>query len=237
MAAVMVLRFGVNFLLLMAVGRIRGWEIGTLETVTAALVGAAYAGACLHPDLTLIQSRLWRGLSMAAMALIAYGTDWRTGCLFGLLDLAVSGLILHRNTELLVAAAVCALCWLGGRRRILPVQIYGKGKTLQLNALVDTGNELRDPVTGERVLVTGSAAAQELLELCTAELENPIDTMARNGIPGMRLIPYRGVGVDGMLLGMRFARVRIGGRETPGVVAFAPGEIGNGEYQAIIGGV
>lgn len=236
MAAVMGLRFLVNLLLLTAAGWMYAGENDMLGTVTAALAGTAYAGACLQPGLEMIQNALWRGASLAVMAWLAYADDWQKGCLYGIFDLAVHGIALGRSWELPGAALVCILGWMGTKRRILPVKITNREKTVEMKALLDTGNELRDPITGERVVIVGQKAAEALLGLGGSALTDPLATMAEGRIPGLRLIPYHGVGVEGVLLGMRFDRVRIGTRERARVVAFAPGTIGSEEYQAIVGG-
>ena len=121
-------------------------------------------------------------------------------------------------------------------RRLLPVEISGGGKHIRLTALVDTGNELRDPITGQSVLVIGSQAAQELTGLTPEELKRPLETITASPLPGLRLIPYRAVGSEsGLLLAMRFPSVCLGGRTGAGIVAFAPQRFGE-EYEGLIGG-
>ena len=104
-------------------------------------------------------------------------------------------------------------------------------------ALRDTGNSLRDPVTGDAVLILASEAAQRLTGLTEQQIASPVETLTIGTLPGLRLIPYRAVGQGGLLLGMKLNCV-IDGRESSTVVAFDPGGLGKETmYQALTGGV
>ena len=247
MAAVMLLSFAVNFLLLRGTAQLSMDDAGIGNLLTASLLGAAYAGACLLPGLRFLRGPVWRILSLMGISVLAFGWNrrtWKQGGIFVLLTMALGGTALAVGRGegwmlLLYALAVRLLgrFALGSNRRLLPVQITGGGKTVHLTALLDTGNELRDPITGERVLVIGAGAAQELTGLSPGRLSDPLTTMEKSGIPGLRLIPYQAVGSEGgMLLAMRFPSVRIGGRDRPGIVAFAPQDLGGESYQALAGG-
>jgi hydrogenase maturation factor len=97
---------------------------------------------------------------------------------------------------------------------------------------------LRDPLTGERVLVAGADIGQKLLGLTAGQLSDPADTLAAGLAPGMRLIPYRTVGQRGaMMLARRFKEVKIGSWQGSALVAFAPDCFGkNDGFQMLIGG-
>jgi hypothetical protein len=98
-------------------------------------------------------------------------------------------------------------------------------------ALRDTGNTLRDPITGEAVTVL-SPALGEKLGIPEEVLRDPAGAM----LPGLRLIPARTVGGGGLLAAVRCDSVTIGGRAVGTLVAFAREDFGNGEYQALTGG-
>ena len=108
---------------------------------------------------------------------------------------------------------------------------------MELIALRDTGNTLRDPVTGERVLVLSAEVAWDLLGLTRQQLEAPLETLGQ--VPGLRLIPYRAVGREsGMLLGKVLDDVTIGTWRGKALAAFDPGGLGGQTmYQALTGGV
>lgn len=123
----------------------------------------------------------------------------------------------------------------GGQGGTIPVSISYRGKDLALTALQDTGNRLRDPISGGAVMVIGAEAAQYLTGLTKEQLQNPLENLG--SISGLRLIPYKAVGSRGFLLGMKLPRVQIGSWKGSHIVAFAPeGLEDRGSYQALIGG-
>ena len=142
----------------------------------------------------------------------------------------------------LAAAGLWALCRFGvgtvGEQTYVPVTIRHDGRELKVLALRDTGNTLRDPITGEPVLVAGAVVATELLGLTEHQLAHPVETLARGAVPGLRLIPYHSVGRSGgMMLAMRMKDASVGKTRGDVIVAFAQEEIGRGEmYRMLTGG-
>jgi stage II sporulation protein GA (sporulation sigma-E factor processing peptidase) len=137
---------------------------------------------------------------------------------------------------ILSAVIIVMFYFKGGKGGLVPVQLKHQGKTMTLMALRDTGNMLRDPVSGKPVLVVSPDVAQDLLGLTHEQLRKPIESIG--ALPGLRLIPYKTIGQHGaMMLGMRLQEVRIGLRKGNGLVAFAPERIGSGgAYKALTGG-
>ena len=125
-----------------------------------------------------------------------------------------------------------------GGKEYIPVTISQGQKSVSVIALKDTGNSLRDPITGEQVLILGPEAAEKLLALTQLQLLHPLETMMAHPGRGLRLIPYSCVGRTGsMLLAKRFENVKIGQIRGSVLVAFAPERIGTGQvYQALAGG-
>ena len=121
----------------------------------------------------------------------------------------------------------------------MPLQIGLGDKSANLIALKDTGNTLRDPLTGEPVLVISASVAGRLTGLTEQQLKNPLETMASCFLPGLRLIPYHSIGnAGGFLLAKRFEDVVIAGKRKSTLVAFAAEGLGNGEiFQALTGGL
>lgn len=244
------LNFLVDYLLLLGTNRLAGFSGGGKRLLAAAALGAVYGGACLLPGFRFLGGTLWRLVSLALICVIAFGWNrsaWKRCGVFLILTMALGGLALHLRRGsfpvlVLAAAGLWLLCRVAfggsvGGRQYVPVEISSGAETVCLTALRDTGNTLRDPVTGERVLVIGPAAAGRLTGLTREQLEDPMGTLSRRTLPGLRLIPYHSVGNSGgMLLGMRFPKVKVDGRECGGVVAFAPGGMEDGVAQALIGG-
>lgn len=249
---VMVLNFLVDFLLLLGTNRLSGFPPGVKRALPAALLGGLYGGACLIPGFGFLGNLLWRLVVLALMACIAFGVDrsaLRRGLVFILLSFALCGAALGLGqkgfaTLVLSAAGIALLCTYGlqGRvhsREYIPIELYHDDRKWKLTALRDTGNTLRDPLTGERVLVAGADIGQKILGLAPEQLSHPVETMATGIVPGLRLIPYRAVGQPGaMLLAIRCGEVRIGKWKGSALVAFAPEPLSKGtEYQMLVGGV
>lgn len=246
---VILLNFLVDFLLLMGTNRLCGYPAGPGMAALAAGLGALYAGACVLPGFAFLGNFLWRAVSLVLMALIAFGWSknaLRRGIVFVFLCMAMGGAALGLGGSgfwglIASAGCICFLCVAGFRGRIgtssyVPVELAYGGKRLRLTALRDTGNTLRDPVTGNAVLVIGADAAQKLTGLTQQQLKKPVESMG--AIPGLRLIPYRAVGQEGgMLLALRVPEVKIGSWHGSSLVAFAPeGLSSEGAYQALTGG-
>lgn len=246
---VMVLNWAVNCLLLLGTQRLSGHMPEVLRVVFAAALGGLYSGVCLLQSGSFFRSPAWLGMQLAILSIIAFGLSrsaFRKGLLFSLLRMAVDGITAGLGSKGIwsVAAAAGLVCLLAaivfgsraGKGRYVPVQIVSGDQRVQLTALEDTGNCLRDPVTGASVLIVGAQAARLLTGLAREQLRTPLEAMG--SIPGLRLIPYRTVGTGaGLLLAMRFPDVRIGSWQGSALVAFAPeGLEMEHPYQALTGG-
>lgn len=245
------LNFLVDGLLLMGTNRLAGHPPNWRRCALAAAVGGMYAGVCLLPGFCFLGHGFWWLVFLALMGRIAFGPDrsgWKRCGLFVILSMSLGGMALGMGRTgfpvlLLGGGLLWLLCGIGFAgpvgREYVPLEIRHLERVVRLTALRDTGNTLRDPITGEPVLVIGADTARELTGLTAAELRSPLETAGKGRISGLRLIPYRAVGQPaGMLLAMRFADVRLGKWQGAAVVAFAPDRIGgNDGYQALTGGV
>jgi stage II sporulation protein GA (sporulation sigma-E factor processing peptidase) len=246
---VVLLNFLVDLLLLMAVDRMAGFPPRLGRSLGAAVLGGLYGGVCLLPGFVFLSNGLWRLVTLGLMGVMAYGLGpgtLRRCALFVLLSMALGGIALAMGTGGVPAlvgssAGILVLCCLAGAGRngtgMIPLELCYRGTRLQLQALHDTGNTLRDPLTGEPVIVAGPGAARILLDLTAEQLCTPVETVAGSGIPGLRLVPYRAVGrANGMLVAMRFPDARVGGRSCSVLVAFAPEGLEDGTVEALVGG-
>lgn len=245
------LNFLVDGLLLMGTNRLAGHPPDLRRCALSAAVGAVYAGACLLPGLRFLGNTLWRLVFLGLMGVLAFGPDksgWKRCGLFVILSMALGGMALGLGKPgfpvlLLGGGCLWLLCGIGFSgpvgREYVPLEIRHLDRVVRLTALRDTGNTLRDPITGEPVLVIGADAARKLTGLTAAELRAPLETLGKGPIPGLRLVPYRAVGQPaGMLLAMRLGDVKLGKRQGSALVAFAPDRIGGSDgYQALTGGV
>ena len=249
---VILLNFGVDLMLLWAANRLSGYPPGGRRVVLSAAMGGAYAGLCFVPGCTFLSTSFCHILCLVVISVCAFGwnrTCLHRGALFILLSMALGGIavIIHQGgmQALLLSGGIlvvlCLLCFRGKKRNEIfaSVEITHRGRKLNLTALIDTGNTLQDPVTGWPVLVADARAAMELLRLTSSELEHPIDTISRGNCPGLRLIPYCAIGQPtGLLLGLKVDSIRINGKISQQIVAFAPQRIGCGHlYEALAGGI
>ena len=248
---VMILNFLVDFLLLLGTNRLAGFPLGATRCAYGALLGSVYSGACLLPGFRFLGNPLWRVVSLALMGAAAFGltrSAVKRTAVFLLLSMALGGLVLCLGRSDFSALTMAALLCFGlcrvcfgepvGSREYVPLTLTYGGRSASLLALRDSGNTLRDPVTGEQVLVVTGAVGERLTGLTAEQLRHPLETLAQRPIPGLRLIPYKAVGKNGgFLLGLRMEQVKAGQRITDAVVAFAAEDFGRGEvYQALTGG-
>ncbi len=248
---VFLLSFLVNYLLLYGTNRLCGFPTGHVRTALAAALGGAYGAACTVPQLAFLGAWLWRLVFFGLMALLAFGMNasaLRRGVIFFLLSMALEGLAagigrVNLWTVLLAAATLWLLCLVGfGSGKVgssyVPVVITRGNRSVSLTALLDTGNTLRDPLSGWPVLVVDASVGWKLLSMTEAEMKEPLKTITSGAYQGLRLIPYHAVGQPaGLLLGIRADSVCIDGKKCDYMVAFAPHSIGQGKpFEALAGG-
>lgn len=248
---VMAVNFLVDFLLLLATNRLAGFPDGKKRLAAAAALGGVYGGVCLLPEFRFLGNLLWRIVSLIIMGVIAFG--WNKSALrrcgiFLMLSLALGGLAVcvgRADIWALALAAVGLWCLSRlsfgepvGSHKYIPLEITYGDRSVKLLALQDTGNTLRDPVTGEQVLVISRSAAARLTGLTQKQIQNPLETLTEGAVPGLRLIPFRTVGQgSGMMLAMTFEQVMIDGKVHKALVAFAPENFESAAgYQALTGG-
>lgn len=243
------LNTGVDLLLLVGTNRLTGFPTQWKRVLPAAVLGGCYSGVCLLRGFHFLGGLLWRGVFLGLIAAIAFGWNrsfWKRCAVFVLLSMTLGGVALTLGNPDGVAlmfsgCGLWVLCVLGfgdgiGKREYVTVTLSRGNQTCTVVALRDSGNTLTDPITGEQVLVVSGDIAGKLTGLTASQLRSPLETLARNPGMGLRLIPFRAVGNgSGMMLGMRFAEVRIGNRNQSAVVAFAAEGIGEGEmHQALV---
>ena len=128
---------------------------------------------------------------------------------------------------------------------LCPLTLTKGEKTLRLLALIDTGNTLRDPLTGEGVVVLdcgrAGALVPELAGVPAQAFQRPVELLARfaGEEPDLRLLPYQAVGVPcGLLLAVRVDEAAWGGQRRPRCLcALSPTPLSDGGgYHALVGG-
>lgn len=246
------LNFLVDFMLLMAANRLAGFPLKMYRICFGAILGGVYGSICLLPQFSFLANMLWRFVFLTLVGAFAFGCHRNSihrWILYGFLRMALDGIVQvwgnHSAFSLLIGAAILlVMCIVGfggmvGQQKFVDVELWQGDKSIRLLALHDTGNGLRDPVTGQGVLVADAETAQVLLGLTKAQLRSPVETVETGSVPGLRLIPYRSVGqAAGMLVAIRLKQVRVGNWTGSALVAFAPDGLGeNHTYRALIGGM
>ncbi|MCD7887587.1 MAG: sigma-E processing peptidase SpoIIGA, partial [Clostridiales bacterium] len=151
---------------------------------------------------------------------------------------------------LLCGAGEYLLVSLGSRlpgrqsRQTVPVLLTCEGRQVFLRALVDTGNLLRDPLTGSPVLIAERQAVARLFPRHCAPTEEALchpttclEQLSRQWNPSrLRLVPYRAVGTErGLLLAVRVDEMEVDGVPCGSrLVAVTPGRLGD-TYHGLIG--
>ena len=268
--AVFVLNLAVNYLLLRAAATLGGAALRRGRLLLGALIGAVYAVAVYLPHCGWLTGLVWKILCGAAMVLAAFGckrSTLRLGAVFGEVALILCGAVygvqflqsgrLHYRgdalffpvsffTLLLTAAAVGLACKLllpkltFSADSVVPVTVSRGKSSVRLSALRDTGNTLRDPITGESVLTVYWRSVAPLLDgisLRQEDLAVPAALALRLKHLSPRLIPFRAVGVaSGLLLALP-CKITINGHTKTGLVALSPTPVSErGAYDALTGG-
>ena len=159
---------------------------------------------------------------------------------------SMAGLLTLAGSLYLIAYVVFSHIAEHGGGEIVPVTLSLGAHSVQVRALRDTGNTLRDPITNERVLVTDWQTAASLLPEAGLDAErlarpDTLLTALAAECPGLRfrLIPYRAVGTQaGLLLAVRCTAEEKNGKTKQILTAFSPTPVSDGgSFNALTGGV
>ena len=248
-----------DYLLCLVSARVCGLVLRRRRYALAALLGALYAVLSLLPGLRVLGSAPGILAAAALMAWVAFGAErrpWRCGGVFLGVSAAFGGAVWAVSLAgggrpgiavpgrvLLLAFALCyaAISLLFSRRAALPdrpraeVALRVGGRESRFMALRDTGNALRDPLTGAPVmLVSPGALRRALPEAALFRGGDPVTELqeaARDpALAGrFRLIPYAAVGKTGLLPVFRPDGLTVDGREERELlVAVSPSAEGEG---------
>ena len=255
-----------DYLLCLSAGRVCGLVLRRKRYLLAALLGAVYAVAVYLPGLGFLASPPLRLAAGILMGLAAFGAERRPlrctavllavsaafgGALWALsLAAGGSGGFIPLSGRMLLLAF--ALCYAGlrllfrlrgkvGERRLVSVSVGFLGRESRFTAMLDTGNGLTDPLSGERVLVACPHALRgclrehtelfaalppvELLEVCAEipELRGKL-----------RLLTYTALGGGGLLPVFRPDSLLIDGKAGPPLLIGVSPQAAGEEFEAIL---
>lgn len=87
------------------------------------------------------------------------------------------------------------------------VTVYDRGRQVSLDAIVDTGNLLTEPFSGLPVIVAEKDALLPVLPEGYDSFGQAGSFYEGTAPPGLRVVPYSGVGGDGVMLAFRPQRI------------------------------
>ncbi|WP_143482789.1 sigma-E processing peptidase SpoIIGA, partial [Pseudoflavonifractor sp. An44] len=223
--------------------------MGWLSTLPCKLAVAVVMVLCAYGG----EVRLWRvlGLFFAASAALAgavLGFEW-----LGNTTLTLQSGVLYTQMDLRLLLVVFLACYfvfslllrrLGAHTgaELVHMELTFPQRVVSMTALHDTGLSLADPVTNRPVVVAYWRDMAWLLP-AGADVAHPIECARLchdRGIHGVRLVPYRAVGVEsGMLLAFPTQQVRVNGRDMGSLLlALSPTPVSDGgSYQGLFGGI
>ena len=252
------LDFCLDLVSLILAGKLCRLRFRKRRIVLGSLSGAAFSlavvlispGKRLKFFLTVVNSFL--------MVLISFGKGkpirivrraavlWAAGGLIGGVFSALMTLgALHRDKKtfiLVLSVSVCAVVLMA--RIILRrptaavsfVKVSFSGRIAAFSGLVDSGNLLRDPISGTPVMIVSPDVAKKLLnadELSYLAGEDPTD-VPRTLADRVRMIPSRSVGSSGLLRAFRPDFVTVDGAGRDVLLAVTPPACDLGQYDGII---
>lgn len=197
-----------DYLLLLASGRICSLPLRRLLIAAAAAFGALYSVAAVVWEGGFLSSALIKPAVAAGMVLIAYGKEprllrtfvvflavsaafggavWAASMMSGSPSTASTGVVTVSFKVLVLSFAVCyAVLTLVFRRvaktaerQVMTAEIRLNGKSAGFIAMRDTGNELYDPITSCPVMVTEACALKGVFPESALEAKDPV-TMLEN---------------------------------------------------------
>jgi stage II sporulation protein GA (sporulation sigma-E factor processing peptidase) len=246
---VMLLNFLVDLLLIMGTNRLLGYPGMGKRACAGAALGSVYSGVCLLPGFRFLGSNLWRVICLVAISVLAFGwkrESLKKGVFFGILSMALGGIAVGIGnssavTLVLSTGVLYLLCTIfaghGKARVFSQLELAYGGNTWKITALQDTGNLLKDPVTGQSVIVVGGRIAREMLGLTEELLADPIKALTAGSVTGLRLIPYKALGsANGLLPALMLDAVCVDGNQAGRLVAFSKELTGEDGFEALIGG-
>jgi hypothetical protein len=213
--------------------------------VISLLISGLYVLMCVITKNRILCAAPTYVFTVFIIAFISFGLKqhcWTGVFSFILLYLSLGGLYISRKAMFSLSIGsigILLIAFISFRQRgreYLQVQFRYGLRDYKISALLDTGNLLKDPLSGYPVLIVSADIAQDMTGLTLSQLKTPLDSIGL--LPGSRLIPYNTVGQAGLFfLGLYISNLKVGGWQGNGIIALSPEIFGSKEsYQALTGG-
>ena len=262
-----ILNLAVNYLALLGAAKICPHGAPRLRLLFGASLGAVYAVLCVlcgaefltHPVMKLAvgvlvslaafggEKRLLKlTLSFFAVTLLFGGTVTAVLASFGRTPGSLFTPVTFRVLLISFVPAYAAVAFLSRRNaalrhEVIPVTVAYRGRSVELRALRDSGNELCEPLSGRAVMVCESETLLPLLSERAWEIilrnPDPADALPRlysSGETDFRIVPYRTVSGSGFLLAFAPESVTAAGEKRENILVGLGTENLGGDYTAVI---
>lgn len=258
--SIFLLNLVIDYLLLSCTAAVCGLSTKRQRYLSGALIGAAYSVAVYIPGWRVLSSPVMKLVSALFMALAAYGGEksvLRCTLTFLAVSAAFGGFAycitltgkrpaFDMRTLILSFSLCYALLMLvfkfkaaHSERGFAEVEIELGERRVHFRAMLDTGNELCDPISGQRVMVVCPHAVKGLFpENTELPFADAVAFLEKAGkLPMLegrvRLIPYSAVGSSGMLPAFKADRVTVDGERRELMTAISEKVWGDG-FEGIV---
>lgn len=264
------LNFFINYLLLLCTARVSGLVLKRSRYFIAATFGGIYAIFSVITAYSFLQTGLIK-LSVAGfMAIISYGGErnllrlyisflaisaafsgsiWAVCMFSGFNSLSTSYLpvsfrmlFLSFGISYLIISIVFCRSLAETETEIVKLTIRLNSREVNIKALKDTGNKLREPISAKKIAVAETKSLISLFPSCASlvretDATNQMSILSKNLNTRVRLVPYSALGLNSALLCVFTAdSVLINDKEVKDtLIALASTKLSeNGEFFAII---
>lgn len=210
-----------NFLLLYLTSFLIRKRTKWYRLLLASIIGGCYAIAALHFE-KVFQSHLLKILMALIMLLISYGKKQILNNIsnFCIISYFIAGVIasllnVHNEIVLVILSIVTLVLFVfyhkeTKKQNFYEIEIDFLGNKINLKAKLDTGNELKDSLFGDAVIVVSEDSIKDELNneiICILKNERlEIPRMYQNKI---RLITFRTIAEEGIKTGIKLDSVII----------------------------
>lgn len=251
-----------DFLTIYITAKLTHAKTSMLKVLAASAIGALYGVVAVVFISSTVLSVFGNAVVSAVLSFIAFGFSsgfsgllrqsaviWGCGALLGGIMSALMTLgepvYLESNHSgtysryyiLTFAAAVLFIRIFTGRsdRKNVEVEVCANGETVKFTALVDSGNLIREPLSGSPVIVASSSLFSEKM---VEQIENIRHSEGKADHPvkmRIRVIPQKTINGAGILYGFVPDEVKVGGKIKNAVIALdeSPGD-GYGGFSGIV---
>ena len=211
-------------MVLVAYGRTR-----SLVRMTALLIGLSL----LYAGLVLLTAALSGAQAYIRNGIVCYPVSYRAMVLTAALVYGAASLLMGNRLS-------------SQTRSIVPIKLQCQGRQIEVQTLLDTGSELRDPITNDPVLILDQEMAAALLPKSASRLLpekamlDPVTLLQElsQTSPDLRprLLPCQTVNGSGLLLAFRCQELGPNGGSFSRFVAISPTALSkDGRYQGLLG--